>query len=130
MTPTLTLADFIEARIAEDERGAEAARAGLDRPWVDWCDLVWRKWAEVDDGLADHLERLDPARVLAQCAAYRSIVAAHQRHTLAQGGAYCDCQAIELEGPWGGRDDIYPCETLEALASIWADHEDYDEAWA
>lgn len=34
----------------------------------------------------------------------------------------CDTSGPEAQG--------YPCDTLRALASIWADHDDYDPAWA
>lgn len=117
--------DFILARIAERETMARAATAG---PWdaVEGLSGAW--WVELrnlgDVALdlhgenARHIAAHDPARVLAQCAAYRAIV----RQAIPKawtdegeplGGGY-------VEGWW---------DTLRTLTAIWADHEDYREEW-
>jgi hypothetical protein len=76
---------------------------------------------------AAHIARHDPARVLAQCAAIRRAMAEHPEDD----DGYCtDNQDIgvgwRLEHGCGW---LYPCPTVRALASIWADHPDFDPAW-
>lgn len=93
-------------------------------------------------GNVEHIARHDPARVLAQCAALRTVVAEH---------ALYDPEHAMNEAEWWGNDKPldsrqqacsrcgyprefaapYPCPTLRALATIWRDHEDYrPEEWA
>jgi hypothetical protein len=83
-----------------------------------------------DEDLA-HLARHDPARVLAECAAKRRIVALHR--------------LIDGVGSWGnpvrgcgncgacGVDGEYltagPCLTVRLLALPYADHDGYDPSW-
>lgn len=103
---TLMVTDFILARIAEDEAVAQesALRTPMD---------VALGWAADRDYLEPYLS-VDPARVLAQCAAMREIVGWHQEIlTVCQG-----CATAR-----------YPCQTLRALASIWSDHPDWREEW-
>jgi hypothetical protein len=57
------------------------------------------------------------SRVLADCEAKRRIVERH-RSKPDTGGWYC-----------AGCGDDWPCEDLRDLASVYADHPDYDEAW-
>lgn len=127
-TSTLTVTDFVLARIAEDEAVARAA--GPDgRPlgghWVsrypdqpDYHMYGEYGWfisgadVETDDSewgksVADHITRHDPARVLAQCAAMRKIVELAKVY---------DSTGLE--------------EVLIRLASIWSDHPDWREEWA
>lgn len=162
-----TIAEFLLARIAEDEEAARglyypsvairldeeemltAAMLGFACPTCqssvgETCVAMTPPTQAPKPAAAMHATRRDlgraevrrlrviswpVARVLAECEAKRRIVELHQPHVLLQGGAYCDCQGIELEGSWGGREDIYPCDTLLALASIYADHPDFREEW-
>jgi hypothetical protein len=62
---------------------------------------------DADDEDRAHIARHDPTRVLAQCAAYRLIVAEHTGY----GEDHSDTS--------------HPCDTLRALASIWSSHPDY-----
>lgn len=61
---------------------------------------------------ADHILRHQPARVLRQTAALRSVVEEHEgRHS---------CGVLES-------DDDDPCPTLRHLAAVWDDHPDFPE---
>lgn len=110
-TPSLT--DFLLARIAEDEAVAERA-AAFD--YDDPDDAPWRQAlhsAALSTSSA-HIARHDPARVLAECEAKRSIV------TLAS--AYSD-------GPEAPRTLNLANDVLAIMATTWANHPDYNEAW-
>jgi hypothetical protein len=109
----MTLTEFLLARIAEDEDEARIANAGY---------YLRYSFDRLDQRVVDHLSRHAPARVLAECEAKRRIVAEHPDY-----GGYgesCETCADSAEDlrPW-------PCETLLALAAVYADHPDYDEAW-
>jgi len=125
-TDTLTLTDFLLARIAEDEAMAE--KAGSFTPWTD----VFQ-----NDNYG-HLT-VQPSRVLAECKAKRQIVRL--------GPSECSGYADQDEFNWkhypdpdysGHCDGCSASESadsvwrsaLRALASIYADHADFDEAWA
>lgn len=130
--------EFLLARIAEDEAVARAATAG---PWhwdppsgEDWPGSdeslmssaldedghalpVLYSWGydasgiDGEDGDRAHIVRWDPARVLAECKAKRRIVENHQRHTPGERGYGASREAVR------------------ALASVYADHPDFDPAW-
>lgn len=107
-TETLTLSQFLLERIADDER------------WVD---------ADTHGALRDLR-----ARVLATCKAHRAIVEAHPVSTEYE-AEYCmtcqwdvDCDAPKHDHQNGAGE--YPCPTLRALASIYADHPSFDPRWA
>ena len=107
-TETLTLSQFLLERIAEDEKVARGAMALFHRN--------------------------DPARVLATCKAHRAIVEAHPVSTEYE-AEYCmtcqwdvDCDAPKHDHQNGAGE--YPCPTLRALASIYADHPSFDPRWA
>jgi hypothetical protein len=85
---TMTLIDFLLARIAEDEA---VARDSL---------------ALYGPGSSLYVARHDPARVLAECAAKRRIIAAHEAADFAL------------------NDDV-----IRLLALPYAEHPDFDEAW-
>ena len=95
---TITLTDFLLARIAEDEKAVRGIRA----PW----------WMENTP--------LDPARVLAEVAAKRHVIAAHF------GGIVHSC-------PGNGTQTYYDqrnaCPTLRALALPYAAHPDFKPEW-
>lgn len=66
---TLTLTEFLLARIAEDEVTARTALVVDGRQ-------VWQvqDWIELDNEVLAHTDRHDPHRVLAECEAKRRIV--------------------------------------------------------
>lgn len=127
--PTVTIAEFLLARIAEDE---EAATAATGKTWrVDdetypmaiqvadsHRDVVsggrWGGEGNVfEDGAdAHHIARHDPARVLAECEAKRRIVERHLANRLASDEVEFETELV-----------------LRALASVYADHPDFREEW-
>lgn len=136
-----TLAEFLLARLAEDERGAIAAMQADPAPWLidvrkPWPGDPWRTrinsssrgaLAQADGAFvnyqqptAEHIARHDPARVLAEVAAHRRIV---ELHSDDDGSCSCCGSAGEYDVPW-------PCKTVELLALPHAAHEDYRSEWA
>ena len=143
-TETLTLSQFLEARIAETEGAALAAAPG---PWIVEHARVWsgepnpnkvellifrgsRDWSSD----ANHIARNDPARVLATCKAHRAIVEAHPVSTEYEAEYCMTCQwDVDCDAPKHDHQDgagEYPCPTLRALASIYADQPAFDPRWA
>lgn len=127
----MNITEFLLARIAEDGHAARAWKGGRWEVGVEETGdgenayYVVREpgsdhWvADVDAGYgaARHITLHDPVRVLAECAAKRRIVEMHRE---GPGGGYCSrCD----------REPVWPCITLRALASVYADHRDYDLAW-
>jgi hypothetical protein len=95
------LAEFLLARIAEDEQAAEATRASFGDEGCYECSLG------------------RPLRVLADCEAKRRILELHK-----SGDAWCDhCSG------WYGPDPAADCPTLRLLALPYADHPDFREGW-
>jgi hypothetical protein len=112
-TATLTLTDFLLARIAVDEDGrARALR-----------DLAEAMRSQGHTTTADYLMS-ESDRVLAECEAKRLAIEA----------AWADHERIE--GEWGmcrsreqmSAKDDNPA-VVEALAAVYADHPDYREEW-
>lgn len=147
------IAEFIAARLDEDEAAAKAATPG---PWeaethVDDYEPVGVEHlvsspaeAHVVAGTglggqqaqtdARHIARHDPARVLREVAAKRRILASHGP------GSTID----ESDGKW--RDDpenwdppemlctghewvAWPCTEVRAIADVWSGHPDYRAEW-
>ncbi|SDE50426.1 DUF6221 family protein [Auraticoccus monumenti] len=118
-----SVADFVLARLAEDEEVARAATGPRWVPAVDraagagWTDVTGWLATLPNDGYSDrpgatvatlgeaadqrHVVRWDPARVLAECAARRRLVTA--------------CADLP--------------EVLAELALVWVDHPDHDPGW-
>ena len=142
------IVEFIEARLAEDEAVALAAsRGGWHYGDVDSvaggtlydesrriADVVYEQPSEHDGAIVRHLlateadangvhiVRHDPARVLAQVAALRAVVALHDD------GHECPAVPGGAIG-WYDPEDVGACLTLRHIAAIWSDHADYDEGW-
>lgn len=125
------LADFLLARIAEDTATAKRAATTLvrsaDSAWINIDTWGEQDWGEIGGNQLAHVNRWDPARVLAECAAKRNIVE-HWR-TWAQ---------PEPDGPDKGRvrTDAWAEATrfevlmdLYQLAQPYADHPDFREEW-
>jgi hypothetical protein len=103
-----TLAEFILARIAEDEAAVPASH--LEDDWSTGYDMD----AEM------MLVRVD--RWLAECAAKRRLVELHSR------AHHCDDEAT---GGTGWVWEFETCPTLRLLALPYASHPDYQaEEWA
>lgn len=121
---TLTLTDFLLARIAEAERVAEcAARLGADTIGHDCGEPGYGGYASAGD--------YEPARVLAQCEAYRQIVDLHAQpgDRDLRDGSYYSMYDPSCSGAYGDDVLIADCDTLRALAAVYADHPDYREEW-
>jgi len=103
----MTITEFLEARIAEDEIEARVCLASPEH--------TTRRWV----------------RMLAECKAKRVILKEHELD-LHMSESYCDTCAewwkCELgEGPPPVK---YPCPTVRALAAVYKDHPDYRQEWA
>jgi hypothetical protein len=124
-TSTLTVTEFVLARIAEDEAGA--LRRAQDREAEPYWRVDPAMQAPSRDGrvVTGYLKTESPEdrRVLAQCAAMRKIVELHRGFGRDEEWApegYCECEGTLAS----------PCATVRALASIWSDHPQFDPAWA
>ncbi|MCU1677719.1 MAG: hypothetical protein JWM93_2477 [Frankiales bacterium] len=119
----MTIIEFLEARLRDDQAAAEAATPG---PWV-YDEGLGDSWIVAADGssVADfcdnrghnvdaaHAARFDPARVLAECAAKRRII---------EGYKYLDTDPDLRMHAW--------TFALRCLAQPYADHPDYRQEWA
>lgn len=138
---------FLEARIAEDEAVATRAAGGTSgrwsMPWEDEARVEGDNMIVYDEGghnldQAEHIATHDPARVLAECAAKRAIIAEDFR--LAEIEDYdrgCECSADDIRAGKCAtlarveEEDGRPSSTiLRALASAYSDHPDYQQEWA
>lgn len=151
----MDIVEFLRARLDEDEAAAKAARGDDGRighsfevreDWGRWAllcrygslDVVDEDGNQVtfdQEGLSDsvaspaigeHIARHDPARVLREVEAKRLIVKQAEEAT------GLDMQ-IDGEFRVGGRDEVaepYCGDViLRALASVYADHEDFQSEW-
>lgn len=107
-TVTTTLADFLLARLREDERTARLC-CTTDQPWIGLVDY-----------LGTHYIGMSCARIRADVHAKRKVVRLHAG--CGTGAGCCD------DGSRGGLEGI-GCPTLAYLALPYADHRDYDDAW-
>ena len=130
---TTDLPDFLLQRIAEDEAVARAVStsdwdATLDGRFI----VLWND----NNPLAEHVARHDPARVLAEVAAKRAIANLHAEVTGSTAFYGDDIEtphgspACPTCGTWGEYAVAWPCPTLRILAQPYADHADYEQAWA
>ena len=136
---TLSIADFLNARLAEDEAAARAVPTD-GAPWHDqWVNDDGYALRTVNDhvlayghhgepmkpGLLDHIARHDPARVLREVTAKRAIIELHGRSH--------ECSTYDHNGDVDHCSwclDPEDCSTLKALAAIYADHAEYNPEWA
>lgn len=114
------------------------------------CDDVPVAYIDVELGAlpatADHIARQDPARVFAECKAKRAIVHLHRQLGDTVPNGWLDGRHAYLSYPevaWTcdqcgpgdewvehpERDYRYPCDTLRALAVVYAGHPDYQDEW-
>ena len=151
-THTATIADFILARVADDEAVAMAAlREAAYTHFGDTAaeSLLGLATSEgADDVAVQHFRRHDPARVLAECKATRAIVELHRDwpvlvetpptfdpvdSTDISSMAFRATRQIiwQTEQEYRARfgDEPPTAPMTRALAAIWAGHEDYREIW-
>lgn len=100
-TVTMTLSDFLLARIAEDEAALQA-------------DLVGREFP-------------NPRRFAAECEAKRRIVEVHGIRRDVDEMDYCDSCADWYGG--SAAPFAWPCPTLRDVAHPYADHPDFRPEW-
>lgn len=147
----MTIVEFLEARLDEDEEVARDA-AGWDSSGSIRDEGLWHRdgvnsvidsarrrvvhgdGSAPDDSKATHIVRHDPARVLREVAAKRAIIEPHERNTYYKfdddsTGSCAECSSYCNED--GCRNLVsWPCDPLRALASAYADHPDYQQEWA
>ena len=132
----MTITEFLEARIAEDEKKAsnllKDLEGEIEEAWADMFDdrgpmtpdrlLKAQLWAQYDGqskrrsfARGQQIATLaNPDRVLAECAAKRVIVALYLE--------------AELDGSYVALE--YLPDALKALAAVYKDHPDYQQDWA
>lgn len=126
---------------------------------VDAIGVVWYRhddgWSGSDSGAwsagTEHLERFDPTRVLAECEAKRRIVEFHQQWPVLVETARPDV-ALRQPTDWSDRFAVRVTQEIEwlttqayiarfgheppttpvlrALAQVYADHPNFNPAWA
>jgi len=155
MTDALTT--FLRARLDEDLAAAQAAteQAG-EAAWHIMDDGRFNKIAPgagappgIDIAIAtttgsvfaEHIARHDPARVLAEVEAKRRMIQMHGivyrdigwlEGSEEEGSEISVCgQCVPRHSHFARRQDVPegPCLTLRLLASVYAEHPDYLEAW-
>jgi hypothetical protein len=135
----MTIVEFLEARIAEDEE--REARKFRDRPGA-LAGYTVTSTSEGKFGVAlkgsterprfmssaEYFERFcEPApdaRMLAECAAKRFILTMHETYARVAS----ERTGIAAFGAECGRD--VTADVLKPLAAVYKDHPDYDEDWA
>lgn len=149
MTETVPIVAFLEARYRETENGAHEAATDAGMHWSElWSGVVETADDTIacgDARLSRHIVDHDPARVLADVAAKRAILAEHTPTDVIdvyrQDGSPMSRQACSVcveyfydEDPGGNmtrnREHAdYPCLTVRALALEFGDHPDHSSAW-
>lgn len=151
-TETLTITDFLLARIAEDEKMANAALGchayAQDYPtravmYSASGDALFefdeRQMREADHStlaLAEHFCSWQPARVLAECKAKREIVdlyAAHLDRAMAYRSPRWADAMSETDKAKAKRQEArlgVSEVAIRYLAAVYASHPDYDPEWA
>lgn len=140
----MTITEFLLARIEEDEAVARAAIRSGDGSWTageqpdpdgdvyDPCgvygdDLHIYDEGGHDENHAEHIARHDPARVLAECAAKRAIIAQADEATGLD-------MSVDNDRLIGSRDEVMDpyCGDviLRVLAAVYASHPDFEQGWA
>ena len=125
---------FLNARLDEDKASAAKAQKKRRSPWrvIDSIrmrvisgspnrDLVVAETP--GDGIADHIARHDPARVLREVEAGRRILARYED---------CLARMEDPDYPQGVAADQareYEDFVLPNLAAAWSGHPDYDQEW-
>lgn len=137
----MTLLEFLEARLAEEERDAIGARAdthghwGPDGPPTDRI-VLYDKSGRLESGgvtgfQARHIARFDPVRVLAEVEAKRRIIELLLGYEGGIDGEFGCCHKADQiaagECPETSVDEI---EGLQVLAAAYARHADYRPEWA
>lgn len=123
-TTTLTLAEFLLARIAEDEEQSEFAQRAADERKDPDPVTGWR--STLDGGYVHEppIVGVDPDRALAECEAKRRIVDTVQRMVLD-----ADDPAVGMSMKERFMTGSVARNLLSSLALPYADHPDFREEW-
>lgn len=135
----MTIVEFLEARLAEDEAIARAIdnkqadsgwdfgynQFGLAKTPPGWYVTPHIGLAYEAESAA-HIARNDPARVLREVAAKRAIIA-DMNH--AEDVAEAEREVDREYWSWESKAEALT-DALRRLASVYADHPDYNESWA
>ena len=117
----MTIAEFLLARIAEDEYAAnltyETAFVGTLEP-------------SVKGSRYDLAVRMGPERVLAECAVKRTLVEDAATYVDEFENESWRTEDGDCAGRVAGRARSWQDETLRTLAAVYADHPDYQQEWA
>lgn len=123
----MTIVEFLEARIAEDEEAARAAGLRSDE-WFGTgggvlggpfpaprtgTHIIVHDEGDPTPSESVHIGRHDPARVLRECAAKRKLVEFY-------GG---------MAEKWPNNDYMMWRLVLGTLAAVYSDHPDFDPEW-
>lgn len=146
----MNISEFLEARIAEDEKQAQSA-GGAEQRWgamteetgngeniyytvelagaIDTTIADMASTQRIGREQAEHIARHDPSRVLAQCAANRAVVRMHgdMNSDFASENVPSICEVCH--DYYRHDAEYWPCPTLRALAAVYKDHPDYRDEW-
>jgi hypothetical protein len=119
----MTITEFLEARIDEDEMAAAAYARFIDGA------LKGQKPKKGWD--RPELRMPDPARLSAECAAKRAIVAEQFGYLEAMDGEWGDgCSAQQIRAGDCYNLGVQEMPILRHLAAVYAGHPDYRPEWA
>lgn len=139
----MNITEFLLARISEDEAVARTAAADNDSARWNVSEIVYEgihvyarpSGLDAEGGRGEttaHMQRHDPARVLAECAAKREIVARYIRvedRALAyRSPRWADTMNCTDRLDWRKAEARYATmdSVVRALARVYADHPDFD----
>lgn len=105
----MTIMDFLEARLTEDE--ADATEADGDRL------LAWSMHDHMVINDAGFMQTFTPSRILREVAAKRALMASHDI-----GHDPCEAHDAMYES--------VPCGVILHLAAVYSSHPDYQKEWA
>jgi hypothetical protein len=121
------LTAFLAARLDEDEAAAKAALEQSAEEGTQW----WFDDAAPETPREFHVARHDPARVLREVEAGRTILAEHVPYdcTEPKGQRCFRCASDRAYRSGAAIHEAWPCLTLRILAAVYSDHPDYRPEW-
>lgn len=135
---------FLNARLDEEQRIADDSQGG---PW--WIDqrkdhrligsprdphmvVIWEEIG-IHKSTPEHIATWNPARVLAEIATKRAILAEHTHGpAIQQDHGQTDdfgCRTCHNDVHCGETIAHGWCDTVRLMAAVYADHSDFDGAW-
>jgi hypothetical protein len=136
----MDLAQFLRARLEEDEQAARLAAEECGGNWSyderavvadregDMVAVGSQDFMEPERGV--HIARHDPARVLAEVDAKRELIKLHKSAKLSYlPSRERGCVTCSTAQAWDAQANEANCQTLRLLALPYADHADYRDEW-